>query len=332
VDFLPQLNGWFSGVIIDKRKGRIVLFNDRYGVGRICYHQGTDAFYFASEAKSLLAVLPQTRTLDPIGLGEHLACGAVLQNRTLFKGISLVPPGSAWTFHLNGTVDMSTYFSPRSWEEQPVLTEQEYYARFKDVWTRRLPYYFGGSRPIALSLTGGVDSRMILAWRSCASGRLLSYTFGGKYRECRDVILARRLAALSNTPHSVIPLDETFLQQFPTLAETAARVSDGTLDASGAVDIFVQGLAREIAPVRVTGTNGGEILRRLVAFGPEPLDPDIFSADFIRVLEKADETYRAELDCHRLSFTAFKQVPVVHEFEIRRRAFAPHASHAICRQ
>ena len=34
-----------------------VLFNDRYGLNRVYYHEEADAFYFASEAKSLLSVL-----------------------------------------------------------------------------------------------------------------------------------------------------------------------------------------------------------------------------------------------------------------------------------
>src|SRR6516162_4816684 len=30
---LEQMNGWFSGLIVDLRKGQAFLFNDRYGVG-----------------------------------------------------------------------------------------------------------------------------------------------------------------------------------------------------------------------------------------------------------------------------------------------------------
>ena len=56
-DFVKNLNGWFAGVLIDLREGRIHLFNDRYGMERIYFHDGSDGFYFASEAKALLKVL-----------------------------------------------------------------------------------------------------------------------------------------------------------------------------------------------------------------------------------------------------------------------------------
>ena len=57
--FLEKLNGWFSGVLLDLREQKFVLFNDRYGVNRIYYHEDSRGFYFASEAKALLKVLPR---------------------------------------------------------------------------------------------------------------------------------------------------------------------------------------------------------------------------------------------------------------------------------
>ena len=65
---------------------------------RIYYHESKDAFYFAAEAKAILAVRPELRRMDPQGLGEFVACGSVLENRTLFEGIHVLPPASAWVF------------------------------------------------------------------------------------------------------------------------------------------------------------------------------------------------------------------------------------------
>src|SRR5258708_33402486 len=96
--FLERMNGWFSGLLFDLRAGQAFLFNDRYGLGRICYHEYEGRFYFSSEAKSLLKVLPHLRSLDLRSLGEVFSCGSVLQNRTLFSGVSLLPGGSVWSF------------------------------------------------------------------------------------------------------------------------------------------------------------------------------------------------------------------------------------------
>jgi asparagine synthase (glutamine-hydrolysing) len=308
-EFLEKINGWFSGLIIDLRTRQVLLFNDRYGIGRICYYEYEGRFYFASEAKALLKVLPCLRTLDCRSLGEVLSCGAVLQNRTLFSGVSLLPGGSVWSFSNSLGNKKRTYFEPRRWEEQSPLSESDYYEQLKATWLRVLPKYFPEDESAGLSLTGGVDSRMILAWAPRPAGGLPCYTFSGRYRDCNDVKLARRLAQLAQQPYQTIPIDGIFLSQFPFLAEKVAYIGEGNLDASGSIDLFVQRQAKKIAPVRVTGTNGGELLRRLVMFKPSGVAEQMLNSDMRRSLEEAGSTYAQELNCHRLSFTAFKQTP-----------------------
>ena len=49
--FPSSLNGRFQGLLIDKRAEVTTLFNDRYGMHRLYYHETQDCFYFAAEAK-----------------------------------------------------------------------------------------------------------------------------------------------------------------------------------------------------------------------------------------------------------------------------------------
>ncbi len=148
--FLEKLNGWFSGVLVDLREQKFVLFNDRYGVNRIYYHEDARGLYFSSEAKALLKVLPSTRQLDLRSLGEVLSCEAVLENRSLFSGISLLPPGSSWVFSRGEPVKKKTYFKQEAWENQPELSESEFYEKLKETWARVLPRYFLGKQSIGL--------------------------------------------------------------------------------------------------------------------------------------------------------------------------------------
>ena len=308
-EFLEKLNGWFSGVLLDLREQKLVLFNDRYGVNRIYYHEDARGFYFSSEAKALLKILPGTRQLDPRSLGEVLSCEAVLENRSLFSGISLLPAGSAWVFSRGEPVKKKAYFKQEAWENQPELSEGDFYEKLKETWTRVLPRYFRGKESIGLSLTGGVDSRMILAWAPRPRGTLPCYTWGGKYRDCADVKIARRTAKLCEHPHKTILVSTDFLSQFRDLAERAVYISDGTMDVTGSIDLYVGRLARQIAPVRVSGVCGGEILRRLVMFKPAPPEHGVFDPELVHSFREAAATYAGELQGHRLSFTSFKQAP-----------------------
>ena len=319
-EFLEKLNGWFSGVLVDLREQKFVLFNDRYGVNRIYYHEDAGGFYFSSEAKSLLKVLPATRQLDLRSLGEVLSCEAVLENRSLFSGITLLPGGSSWVFSRGAPVKQKTYFKKETWENQPELNEADFYEKLKETWARILPRYFRGKQSIGLSLTGGVDSRMILAWAPPESGKLPCYTWGGTYRDCADVKIARRAANLCRQPHTTIPVGGEFLSQFHDLAERAVYISDGTMDVTGSIDLYVQRVARQIAPVRLSGVCGGEILRRLVMFKPDPPQQGVFDQELERSFRGAATTYADELQGHRLSFTSFKQAPwyMASKFSVER--------------
>src|SRR5207244_7899931 len=121
-----SLNAWFHGLLTDRNRGTTTLFNDRYGMHRIYYHESKETFYFAAEAKSILMVRPELRTADPRGLGEFIGCGCVLENRTLFGGIQVLPPAAAWVFQ-GGTCDRNqTYFQPSDWATQETLGTQPY--------------------------------------------------------------------------------------------------------------------------------------------------------------------------------------------------------------
>jgi len=312
LDALEKLNGWFSGGLVDLRHQQAVLFNDRYGLNSIYVHEQDDRLFFSSEAKSLLAVLPELRQLDPRGLGEWFSCGCVLGNRSLFRGVSLLPPASAWIFSADGALKKTSYFSSLAWENQPVLSLEEYHQQLTQVFPRILKRYTNGSRPLAMSLTGGLDGRMIMAWARPSRGALPCYTFNGSYRDCADVRIGRKVAAACGQPHQTISVGDEFLAQFPRLAEQTVRVTDGALDVSGAAELYVNRVASQIAPVRLTGNYGSEILRRHVAFKPGALASEIFSPDFVPQLADAARSYSEEAQGNQLSFIAFKQVPWHH--------------------
>ena len=307
--FLAGLNGRFHGLLTDRNRGTAILFNDRYGMHRIYYHESKEAFYFAAEAKAILAVRPELRAADAQGLGEFVACGCVLENRTIFKGIQVLPPAAAWTF-ANGTLEREgKYFDPSEWENQGPFDPETYYQQLREVFTRNLPRYFSGRERVAISLTGGLDTRMIMAWWKGPPDSLPCYTFGGSYRDCQDVVIARRVAQTCRQPYQVIPVGDEFLSRFASYAERTVYLSDGCAAVNRAADLYANEIAARIAPVRMTGNYGSEILRRLRMFKAVRPTPGLFNQDFLPSTDAAIETYNSLLSGHAVSFTAFRQAP-----------------------
>jgi asparagine synthase (glutamine-hydrolysing) len=310
--FPARLNGKFHGLVVDRNEKTALLFNDRYGMHRMYYHESKDGFYFAAEAKAILTVRPELRKVDPRGVGEFVACGAVLEDRTLFEGVNVLPSASKWLFRNRSVERKDSYFHPREWEDQEPLDFETYYLELREAFTRNLPRYFNGGERIAMSLTGGLDTRMILANQKPDPGSLPCYTFGSMFRDNQDVRVARRVAGICNQHHEVITAGQEFLSQFPRYAERAVYLTDGCVDVSRSPDLYLNERAREIAPVRMTGNYGGEILRGVRTFKPARPIEGLFSPEVIAYVHQAADTYAVAARSHPVSFAAFKQHPWSH--------------------
>jgi asparagine synthase (glutamine-hydrolysing) len=311
-DFPKGLNGRFHGLVADRARGTAMLFNDRFGLQRIYYHESQGTFYFAAEAKAILKVRPELRSTDPRGLGEFIVCGCVLENRTLFSGVHVLPPGSAWLFHGGKATEKNSYFKPQEWEEEEPLKPETYYESLRYVFVRNLPRYFNGSERVGVSLTGGLDTRIIMAWRKAPANSLPCYTFGSMYRDNQDVKLARRVAKICGQQHQVITTGKEFLAQFAHYAERSIYLTDACVDLSRSPDLYVNEKVREIAPVRIVGTYGSEMLLHAVMFKAEEPARGLFCAEVEPQIRAAKDTYNANLQVHPLTFVAFRQSPWHH--------------------
>jgi asparagine synthase (glutamine-hydrolysing) len=303
----PSINGWFAGVIVDRRQGRVLLFNDRFGMQKVYYHESADAVYFASEAKAILRVVPATRAIDPEAMGEYLNYDCVLHNRSFFKGINLLPGGSKWVF-ADGTFDKGSYFSPHDWEQQEPLDRKTFLKLACSTFDAIVPRYFTGG-PVAMALTGGLDTRSVLAARRPGPGELPCYTFAGMYRESLDVKVARKVATTCGQSHACIRLGPEFLRAYPEHVERAVYMTDGLANATMADELYLNSLARNIAPVKMTGKFGSQVLRSVTGLRARYPASGLIARDFFPIMQQARDTFSRIRTGHALSFFLFHECP-----------------------
>jgi asparagine synthase (glutamine-hydrolysing) len=311
--FPKSLNGRFHGLLADRTKGTATLFVDRYGMHRLYYHEAKEAFYFAAEAKAILTVRPELREFDPAGLGDFITCGCTLENRSLFKGIRVLPPSSAWSFR-NGSIERKdAFFDPKEWENQESLDHEAYYQELRTVFSRNIPRYVETQERIGLSTTGGLDTRMIMSWWKAQPGTVPCYTFRGMYNDCQDVIVARKITEAWQQPHQEIEVGKDFLSRFPHYAERSVYLTDGCVEVIRSPVLYTNEIvSREIAPVRMTGNYGSEVLRRMVAFRDYDPPKGLFSPALRPHVLEAKATYARLRKGNPASFIAFAQAPYHH--------------------
>jgi asparagine synthase (glutamine-hydrolysing) len=305
--FVGDLNGLFSGFLIDKARKTALLFNDRYGSERIYWHETSDAFYFASEAKALLRVLPALREFDPAGVAEFLTFGCTLEERTLFRGIQRLPGGSLWSFK-EGTNNKERYFYPETWESQPILSPTMFESRFQETFNAVLPRYLGGKNRLGVSLTGGLDTRMIMACLASTTKKPVCYTFSGRDGQTLDDRIAAKVAKACGLEHQLLRIGSDFFSDFSDHLDRTVYVTDASLGATGAHEIYLNEQARELALVRLTGNFGSEVLRGVSTFKPVGLTPSLLSSQFSCSDYVSPETI-ANQKKHPVTFAAFGEIP-----------------------
>jgi asparagine synthase (glutamine-hydrolysing) len=306
-DFFKNLNGIFSGLLIDRRQQKAILFNDRYGLDRIYWHETSHAFYFANEAKALLCVLPETQRFDQEGIVQFLAVGCTLEDRTLYQGVFTLPGGSKWTFK-NGICDKACYFSPAEWESQSTLSMETFESEFQETFRRILPGYTESESKLGISLTAGLDTRMVMA---CLPGNVrnqVSYTYSGEGMDTLDARLAAQVAAACGLEHQILRIGPDFFADFAAWADRTVYATDGRFGITGTHELYLNAHARRLATIRLTGVFGGEILRGVSTFKPIGLSTELLNPDLRPLVRIAEDRFCGTKE-NPVTFAAFREIP-----------------------
>jgi asparagine synthase (glutamine-hydrolysing) len=306
-DAIRGLNGLFSGLLVDRRQQRALLFNDRFGLERIYGHEAKDALYFASEAKALLRVVPELRAFDERGVEQLLAFGCTRDWKTLYRGVSLLEGGSLWVL-TRGAVHRGRYFDPSEWEAQPGLDAAGFETAFQETFSAILPRYFGRRRRVGISLTGGLDTRMIMACLPHLPATPVCYTFSGRTDRTLDERIAGRVATTCGLEHRTLRIGDDFLTGYAGQVDRTVYATDGCSGATGAHEVYFNAQARQLAPVRVTGNYGSEVLRSMSTFKPLGLSASLLDPDVAHRVGVVAGTPLAS-GTHPVTFSAFREIP-----------------------
>ncbi len=304
--FVAHLNGLFSGLLIDPKRKVALLFNDRYGMERIYVHEKDGTTFFASEAKALLSVLPELRAFDDHGVAQFLKYGCTLDKQTLFRNIELLSGGSLWRFDGGTSCIKDRYFQPKEWESQSPLTEDAFEVEFAETFKRILPRYLSSETTLGVSITGGLDTRMIMACIDESGVKPICYTFAGQTGATLDARLGARVAQVCGLEHRTLRIGADFLAGYGHYVDRTAFVTDGCAGALGAHELYLTGLASRLSPVRLTGNYGSEILRSVSTSKPAHLASSLIVRDFSPLIDAQDATASG---VHPVTHAAFREIP-----------------------
>lgn len=157
---LERLNGMFALAIYDGRSKKMFLIRDRMGIKPLYVLKQNHRLAFASEMKSFKA-LPDFRfELDESQISEFLLFRNSI-NKTLFKHITNITPGTFWRISASGEVNINTYYDLRNEGARNNVANKEQLATALKTSVKRQMI---SDVKLGCQLSGGVDSSMVTAY------------------------------------------------------------------------------------------------------------------------------------------------------------------------
>lgn len=328
-DCVSRLNGMFAFAVLSRRERRLLLARDRFGVKPLYYAQAGQAFLFASEIKAFLAHPDFAAQLDPDGLAEYMTFQNYMTDRTLFRGVRLLPAGCTLSVPLNGPVGRPR----RYWDFQFVeIDERRSRAELLDeldhLFVQAVSRQLVSDVPVAAYLSGGMDTGSITAIASRQLPEMRTFTIGFDLSSVSGLEIAyderakaERMSALCGTEHYEMVLKAGDMER--AIGKLVWHLEEPRVGQSYP-NFYAAKLAGKFDKVVLSGTGGDE----LFAGYPWRYYRAAGSADFDEYAVKYFEFWQRLLPANAFDAAmaplrgTYSTVP----FEVFKGAFDSHAN------
>ena len=161
-DCVHDLNGQWAFAIWDSNRQKLFLSRDRLGVRPLFYTTTKDGFLFGSEIKSLFVLPSVQREIDVEALDELFTFWVTLPPRTIFSGISELPPGHSLVLD-RGEIQVRSYWKLNYNSSLRIENENEAADILLELLLDATRIRLRSDVPIGAYLSGGLDSTVIAA-------------------------------------------------------------------------------------------------------------------------------------------------------------------------
>lgn len=202
--FINYIEGMFSIVLYNKDKQKIRFYRDGSGQKHLYYHISNHKLSFASEIEALLEMPHISRDCDFNSVQIACSIGYLPGNKTIVRNVSKLLPSEQVEYDLVSYELKSKFFNQECLKEKSVSLEEQ------------IGLHFQSARPMALNLSGGLDSSILLHEAFEHGKKITTYTSfyeDGNDQENSEALLARKLSEDYNTDHNEIALNKKIYLQ-----------------------------------------------------------------------------------------------------------------------
>jgi asparagine synthase (glutamine-hydrolysing) len=258
-EFLQHLNGMFALALWDSRRQRLVLARDRMGIKPLYYALHDGALIFGSELKTILTYPGIPRLVDLVALNEYLSFEYVPTPRTIFQGISKLPPGHALSFS-QGRMQIWQYWDVNLARSENIQPKRlvEYETELAEILKEVVRKEMVSDVPVGVLLSGGIDSSAVAALMSeAAPERVKSFSIRFDDPSFDESHYARQVASHLGTEHYELTL--TSKMALDLVPQVGKFLDEPLGDSSFLPTFLLSQFTRNYVKVALGGDGGDEL-------------------------------------------------------------------------
>lgn len=219
-----SFNGQWAFALWDGRRRRLLLSRDRLGVRPLYYAIVGSTVFFGSEVKALLTHPDVPRRIDPHALDQTFTFWSPMAPRTIFEGVSELPPGCSITIDERG-VRLTPYWRLEYPLQVEPMKEGECAERLLELLTDATRIRLRSDVPVGAYLSGGLDSSVITALvRRVSTAPLKTFSVAFESPEFDESGYQDEVVRWLGTEHDTVRCrDEDIARVFPDVVWHAEK-------------------------------------------------------------------------------------------------------------
>jgi asparagine synthetase B (glutamine-hydrolysing) len=293
-DDLPRrIDGSFNAVVTDLRNREAIICNDKFGHRQLYYYEDDEIFMFSTEFKAFFAREKFSRRLDMRAVSNYFNHGYLLGDRTFLENVRRIRGGQIIRFKDRRTE--TTHYWDYDFEEERTETIPELIEYVHHTYRGIIEKMISGAEDIIVPLSGGLDSRFIMA--HLADMGLQPHIFTHGINNCLDHRIAAKVARTLNMEnYRFIEINPLWLLEYN---EKFMNLTEGMIESSAAIllGISAQYGLSSLTSAFLNGIFGGPITLGKSYFKLSDMSPDPTYEDRIERMKTAvgsesrDEVY-----------------------------------------
>lgn len=269
---LEQCRGEFAFALYDRKKDRLMLVRDRFGIKPLYWTEQNGMLAFGSELKVLFAHPGVPRKFSATGV-YHQLMQTMVPGTTAFEGIHQIKPGHVLIIERDGTgnflIEDKKYWDmdfPRMGERDESQSEAFYIEAVREKLLEAVQLRLEADVPVACYLSGGIDSCSTLGMASaCQQSPVKAFTIGFDDADYDESIIATEMAESVGADQDIMRLSADHL--YDNLEETLWHTERTIYNTLGVAKLLMsRHVNRAGYKVVVTGEGSDELFSGYPAF------------------------------------------------------------------